>query len=88
MIPEDIRRAYHHRVLGPVLDYDAAHGSDLVNTLETFLAASGSWQACAEVLHVHINTVRYRIQRVQDLTGLDLASLPDRLHLYLALKSR
>ncbi|MCQ0019673.1 helix-turn-helix domain-containing protein [Actinomadura madurae] len=74
------------RLLDPLRDYDEVHGSDLVRTLETFLQNSGSWTRCAEQLHLHVNSVRYRIQRIQDLTGRDLSRLEDRVDFFLALR--
>ncbi|MEE2055207.1 helix-turn-helix domain-containing protein, partial [Nocardiopsis tropica] len=55
---------------------------------ERVLAHSGSWQRCAAAMHVHVNTLRYRIGRVEELTGRDLSSLEHRVDLFLALKLR
>ncbi|WP_034273437.1 PucR family transcriptional regulator [Haloechinothrix halophila] len=87
-VPDDVRRTFLTRVLGPVLAYDERHGSDLIGTLEAFLAASGSWTACAERLHVHVNTLRYRIRRIEELTGRSLATLEHRVDFFLALRAR
>jgi hypothetical protein len=87
-VPDDIRHAYAARVLGKVLDYDEHHDAGLVATLEAFMSCSGSWSRTAEALHLHVNTVRYRIERVEELTGRDLSRLEDRLDLFLALRSR
>ncbi|WP_338693709.1 helix-turn-helix domain-containing protein [Streptomyces sp. Q6] len=84
-VPEDVRRLYRDRLIGVVERYDAEHGSDLVATLAAFLDASGSWQRCAEQLHVHVNTLRYRLQRVEQLTGHGLGTLRDRVDFLLAL---
>lgn len=86
-VPEDVRVVFRRRLLGPVLDYDARHRSDLHGTLEEFLACSGSWSRCAQRLHVHVNTLRYRIHRVEELTGRSLARLEDRVDFFLALHS-
>ncbi|RFS85036.1 PucR family transcriptional regulator [Actinomadura spongiicola] len=85
-VPEDVRRMFRERLLDPLRAYDEEHGADLVRTLETFLRYSGSWTRCAERLHLHVNSVRYRIQRVQDLTGRDLSRLEDRVDFFLALR--
>jgi DNA-binding PucR family transcriptional regulator len=84
-VPDDVRRAFARRVLGRVLDYDAQHGGDLLPTVDAFLQADGSWTRCARALHVHANTVRYRIQRVEEFTGRDLSRLEDRVDVFLAL---
>ncbi|MBB6001082.1 PucR family transcriptional regulator [Streptomonospora salina] len=85
-VPEEVRASYRDRLLGPLVDYDRTHRSDLVATLDRFLSYSGSWQRCATAMHVHVNTLRYRIGRVEELTGRDLASLQSRVDFYLALK--
>jgi DNA-binding PucR family transcriptional regulator len=87
-VPDDVRQTFRSRVLGTVLEYDAQHNSELVPTLEAFLEASCSWTHCAERLHVHVNTLRYRIQRIEDLTGRSVANLEDRVDFFLALRSR
>jgi sugar diacid utilization regulator len=86
-VSDDVRRTFAVRVLGPVLDHDGRHGGDLLMTLRTFLDADGSWSRCAEVLHLHVNSVRYRIGRVEALTGRDLSRLEDRVDVFLALRS-
>ncbi|MFI6707574.1 PucR family transcriptional regulator [Nonomuraea sp. NPDC050478] len=87
-VPGDVRRSFAGRLLAPLLDYDAGHQSELVRTLATFLDCAGSWNACAERMHVHVNTVRYRIKRVEELTGRDLSTMADRVDLFLALRAR
>jgi len=76
-VPDEVRRTFATRVLGAVLDYDKAHDAGLRETLETFLALSGSWSQTAAAMHLHVNTVRYRIARVASLTGRDLGRLED-----------
>ena len=86
-VPEELRRSLRRRLLGPVLDYDADHGSDLVGTLRVFLDCSGSWTTAAARLHVHVNTLRYRVGRVEHLLGVDLSDFTERVDLYLALQT-
>ncbi|MEU8398427.1 helix-turn-helix domain-containing protein [Nonomuraea sp. NPDC048892] len=85
-VPGDVRRSFSSRLLSPLLDYDRRHQSDLVRTLGIFLDRAGSWNACAELLHVHVNTVRYRIRRIEELTGRDLSTMADRVDFFLALR--
>ena len=85
-VPDDVRRAYALRVLGAVVDNDVRTGTDLVATLRAFLGCSGSWARAAEELHLHVNTVRYRVERVEELIGRDLSRLEDRVDVFLALK--
>ncbi|GAB3739717.1 PucR family transcriptional regulator [Nocardiopsis nanhaiensis] len=87
-VPEEVQTSYRERLLGPLVDYDRDHRSELVETLDQFLAHSGSWQRCAATMHVHVNTLRYRIGRVEELTGRNLSSLEHRVDLFLALKLR
>ena len=84
-VPDELRTALRRRVLGPVLDHDAEHGGSLVATLRVFLDCSGSWSKAADQLHVHVNTLRYRIARVEQLAGIDLSDFTQRIDVYLAL---
>ncbi|WP_306357194.1 MULTISPECIES: PucR family transcriptional regulator [unclassified Nocardia] len=86
-IPDQLQRRFAERVLGPVVEYDRKTGAGLVRTLEVFLGCEGSWRQAAERMHLHLNTVRYRIGRVEELTGRDLGRLDDRLDLYLAVRT-
>lgn len=86
-VPEELRAALRRRHLGAVLDYDAEHNSDLVGTLRVFLDCSGSWTTAAGKLHVHVNTLRYRVGRVEELLGVDLSNFAERVDLYLALQA-
>lgn len=86
-VPDEVRRTFAARVLGPVLEYDERTGAGLRETLEAFLACSGSWSRASELLHLHTNTVRYRIERIEQLTGRSLSNLEDRVDVFLALRS-
>ncbi|MGP3934915.1 PucR family transcriptional regulator [Nonomuraea sp. KM88] len=86
-LPAGVRRSFRDRLLAPVEDYDARHGSELLRTLDLFLETCGSWQRTADELYVHVNTLRYRMQRIEELTGRRMASMRDRTDLYLALRS-
>ena len=85
-VPAPVLRSFRDRLLGPLRDYDDRHNAELVTTLRSFLACDGSWSACASLLFVHVNTVRYRISRVEALTGRDLSALADRVDFFLALR--
>jgi hypothetical protein len=87
-VPDDVRRAFTARLLDPLLAYDRRHKAELVTTLEAFLACDGSWARCAERLHVHVNTLRYRIGRIEQLTGRAPARLEDQVDFFLALRLR
>jgi DNA-binding PucR family transcriptional regulator len=85
-VPVAVRRSFRDRLLGPLVAYDREHGADLVHTLDEFLRCAGSWTRCAQQLHVHVNTLRYRIRRVEELTGRDLDDFADRVDFFLALR--
>ncbi|MFI0355562.1 PucR family transcriptional regulator [Actinomadura sp. 9N407] len=85
-VPDDVRQMFKERLLDPLVTYDDVHKADLVRTLETFLLHSGSWTRCAEQLHLHVNSVRYRIRRIEELTGRNLSRLEDRVDFFLALR--
>ncbi len=85
-VPGSVLRSFRERLLGPVLAYDERHRAELLPTLREFLACSGSWNACAARMYVHVNTVRYRIRRIEELTGRDLSVLDDQVDFFLALR--
>ena len=87
-VPPSVLRSFRERLLGPLLAYDDQHRAELLPTLREFLACSGSWNACAVRMYVHVNTVRYRIRRIEELTGRDLSCLNDQVDFYLALQIR
>ncbi|WP_297627531.1 helix-turn-helix domain-containing protein [Nocardia sp.] len=86
-VPGGLQRRFAERVLGPVVDYDRKTGAGLLETLEVFLGCEGSWRQAADRMHLHLNTVRYRIGRIEELTGRDLGRMDDRLDLYLAVRT-
>ncbi|MCJ0875523.1 helix-turn-helix domain-containing protein [Streptomyces sp. AP-93] len=78
-VPPEVRGVFGARTLGSLGD------GMLRETLEVFLANNCSWTRTAEALHLHVNTVHYRIERVEALTGRDLSRLDHKLDLYAAL---
>ncbi|MBL3667644.1 PucR family transcriptional regulator ligand-binding domain-containing protein [Streptomyces sp. M2CJ-2] len=85
-VPDDVRRAFTARLLDPLREYDRRHRAELIPTLEAFLDCDGSWTRCASRLHLHVNTLRYRVGRIEQLTGRDLSRLEDKLDFFLALR--
>lgn len=73
--------------LGPLLNYDIDHDSKLVQTLEAFLGNDGSYKATAEGLHIHRQTLVYRLATIERLTGLKPSSTTGTTHLWLALRA-
>jgi sugar diacid utilization regulator/putative methionine-R-sulfoxide reductase with GAF domain len=74
------------RTLGVLLDYDRTHKTSLIPTIEAYLAADCNLHRAAQRLFVHPKTMRYRLQRMQSLTGLRFDRQDDRFNLQLALK--
>ncbi|MBY6678070.1 PucR family transcriptional regulator ligand-binding domain-containing protein [Rhodococcus sp. BP-332] len=85
VVPDGLRAAYARRVLGSVLDHDSRTDAGLLDTLRAYLHHDGSWSRTADALHVHVNTVRYRIGRVEALTDRDLGTTEDRTDVFVAL---
>ena len=84
--PGELQR-FHQETVAPLVDYDNQYETDLVLTLETFLDADGNVAKTAEKLFTHRHTIRYRLDRVRELSGLDVSSTDGRERLSLGLKS-
>ncbi|MFD8756456.1 PucR family transcriptional regulator [Kitasatospora sp. NPDC059577] len=85
-VPAEITTEFRRRVLAPLIEHDRANTVSLLDTLDAFLRHSASWSRTAEALHLHVNTVHYRIKRIEELTGRSLLKLEDRLDLWAALR--
>ena len=79
---------FYDSVLGRLQEYDEQSSSDLVKSLACFLEANGHWGDAAEKLYVHRHTLRYRMKRVEEITGRDLDQSQDRMEFWLALKAK
>ena len=75
------------RWLSPLLDYDATKGSELVATVSAYLECGGNYDATAKALAVHRSTLRYRLQRIRDVSGYDLGDPDIRFNLHLATRA-
>jgi DNA-binding PucR family transcriptional regulator len=84
----DALRLYCESLLGPIEAGDGHYGGELVRSLEAFIACNGQWEAAARRLYCHRHTLRYRIRRIEELTGRDLGSARDRIEFWLALRGR
>jgi PucR family transcriptional regulator, purine catabolism regulatory protein len=84
----DALDGFRREYLGPLEEYDARHAAELIDTLEGFFTCNGNHAKAAELLHLHRNTLLYRLERIEALTGRDLADAETRLSLQLALKIR
>lgn len=79
-------RPFSDHIIRPLQQYDARHGRALWPTLSAYVAADASVSATAEALGIHANSVRNRLSRIAELTGLDPHSLEDQLSLVLAVR--
>jgi GAF domain-containing protein len=68
----DDSRDRHREAVARIAEYDDAHSTALLHTLEEFLSRRGTITATAEALYIHPNTLRQRLRRIMELTGLDL----------------
>ena len=84
--PAELQRFYDETI-APIVAYDEQYETELVLTLETFLDADGNVAGSAQRLFTHRHTVRYRLERVRDLTGHDVGSTDGREKLSLGLKA-
>lgn len=82
----DHMRRFYQETIGALVEHDERKQADLIRTLEGFFAANGNLAKAAADLDVHRNTLVYRLERISELTGLDLEDPDNRLILHLALK--
>jgi purine catabolism regulator len=85
---DDALRLYCDSVLGPLEDSEGDYGDELLRSLEAFIEHNGQWERAARHLFCHRHTLRYRIRRVEQLTGRDLGRARDRVEFWLALRAR
>lgn len=81
-------RRFFRKTLGRLIAHDEEHNSELVDTLEGFFACHGNLSQTAARLHIHRNTLTYRLERIASVTQLDLDDPDARFSLQLALKLR
>ena len=84
--PEELE-AFYGETLEPVVHYDSRYGTELVQTLITYLGNDASTVRTAGDLFAHRHTIRYRLDRVGELTGLDVDKSEDRERLTLGIKA-
>jgi purine catabolism regulator len=85
---DEALRVYCDSVLGPIEQGEGEYGNELIRSLEAFLEHNGQWEKAARHLYCHRHTLRYRIRRVEELTGRDLGRAHDRIEFWLALHAR
>jgi purine catabolism regulator len=85
---DDALRLFCDSILAPIEDSEGAYGGELMRSLEAFIECNGQWERAARQLYCHRHTLRYRIRRVEELTGRSLDSARDRIDFWLALRGR
>jgi purine catabolism regulator len=85
---DDALISYCRSVLGPVEQGEGEYGDELLRSLDVFIEHNGHWEKAATELYCHRHTLRYRIRRIEQLTGRDLSSARDRIEFWLALRGR
>jgi PucR family transcriptional regulator, purine catabolism regulatory protein len=85
---DDALISYCRSVLGPIEQGEGDYGDELVRSLDAFIEHNGHWEKAAAALFCHRHTLRYRIRRIEQLTGRDFSSARDRIEFWLALRGR
>jgi sugar diacid utilization regulator len=84
--PDEVK-SFYEDTIAPVVKYDEQYSTDLLGTLEAYLAENCSMNATAKAIFAHRHTVGYRLERIRELTGLDPFTSEDRERLGLGLKA-
>jgi DNA-binding PucR family transcriptional regulator len=85
---DDALISYCRGVLGPVEQGEGDYGEELLRSLDVFIEHNGHWEKAANALYCHRHTLRYRVRRVEQLTGRNFSSARDRIEFWLALRGR
>ncbi len=85
---DEALRTYAENLLGPISEGEGEYGPELLRSLEAFIERNGQWERAARDLYCHRHTLRYRIRRIEELTGRDLSQAQDRIEFWLALRAR
>ncbi len=85
---DDALRLYSDGLLDPIERTEGEYGGELLRSLEAYIEHNGNWERAARELYCHRHTLRYRIRKIEELTGRDLSRATDRIELWLALRAR
>jgi PucR family transcriptional regulator, purine catabolism regulatory protein len=85
---DDALRLFCDSILAPIEQSEGAYGGELMRSLEAFIEENGQWERAAKRLYCHRHTLRYRMRRVEELTGRSLGNARDRIEFWLALRGR
>ncbi|AJY74398.1 PucR family transcriptional regulator [Paenibacillus beijingensis] len=87
ILEEKEKRGYRNICLEKLREYDREHNGDLLRTLEVFLGCDSNSKLAADALHVHTNTMNYRLKRISEIGDIDLTDMDQKVTLYLDLKT-
>jgi DNA-binding PucR family transcriptional regulator len=79
---------YENEYLQKLEAYDLEHNGDLLRTLEVYLCHDSNLKESADALHIHENTLSYRLKRISQISGIDLSSMDQKVTCYLELKAK
>ncbi len=85
---DEALRLFCDSILGPIESSEGRYGGELMRSLEAFIEENGQWERAAKRLYCHRHTLRYRIRRIETLTGRSLQNARDRIDFWLALRGR
>ena len=85
---DDALVSYCRGVLGPIEQGEGDYGGELLRSLDVFIEHNGHWEQAARALYCHRHTLRYRIRRIEQLTGRDFSNARDRIEFWLAMRGR
>jgi purine catabolism regulator len=85
---QEALRLYCESVLGAIEEGDSEYGGELLRSLEAFIEHNGQWERAAREVYCHRHTLRYRMRKVEELTGRDLSRAHDRIEFWLALRAK
>lgn len=77
----EIKQEYYEKTVASIIEYDRIHDTDLVPLLRSYLTHDGSIKEAADELFVHRNTINYKLNKIEELLGVDLSSLDTRLQM-------
>ncbi|OMP66902.1 PucR family transcriptional regulator [Domibacillus epiphyticus] len=80
-----VRKGKQNKTVEKLKEYDHIHNANMLETIYTFLAFDGNMNEAAAVLHVHPNTLAYRLKRISEISGLNLKDMNDKTLLYIDL---
>jgi len=85
---DEALKLYCESVLGPIEKGDEEYGGELLRSLAAFIEQNGQWERAARQVYCHRHTLRYRMRKVEELTGRDLSRAHDRIEFWLALRAK